>query len=65
MAIKQIRKNSQQIKEKILSQLEKQPLSVEQLRKNIKDSNWATINKYLEELKTDNLVRKKKILVSY
>lgn len=52
-----IRKTSQQIKEEILSQLEKQPLSVEQLRKNIKDSNWATINKYLEELKEEILVR--------
>jgi len=52
-----IRKTPQKIKEEILSQLEKQPLSVEQLRKNIKDSNWATINKYLEELKGENLVR--------
>ncbi len=52
-----IRKTPQKIKEEILSQLEKQPLSVEQLRKNIQDSNWATINKYLEELKKENLVR--------
>jgi DNA-binding transcriptional ArsR family regulator len=57
MTIKQIRKTSQKIREEILSHLEKQPLSVEQLRKNIEDSNWATINKYLEELKKDNLVR--------
>jgi len=52
-----IRKTSQQIKEEILSQLDKQTLSVEQLRKNIEDSNWATINKYLEELKGDEQVR--------
>ncbi|MCD4666758.1 hypothetical protein K8R47_03035 [archaeon] len=52
-----IRKTPQKIKEKILSKLNNQPLSVEQLRKNIKDSNWATINKHLEELKTDGEVR--------
>ncbi|MBU2576335.1 MAG: hypothetical protein KKF50_01300 [Nanoarchaeota archaeon] len=57
MVIKQNRKSSQQIKEEILSQLELQPLSVEQLRKNIKDSNWSTVNKYLEELKEDARVR--------
>lgn len=57
MAIKQNRKSSEKIKEEILSQLEKQPLSVEQIRKKIKDSNWSTINKYLEELKKNNLVR--------
>ena len=57
MAMKQSRKNSQEIKNEILSQLDKQPLSVEQLRKKIKDSNWSTINKYLEELKKDGYVR--------
>ncbi len=57
MAIKQIKKNPQQIKKEILSHLELQPLSVEQLRKKIKDSNWSTINKYLEELKKGELIR--------
>ena len=52
-----IRKTPQQIKEEILSHLDKQPLSVEQLRKNIEDSNWATINKYLEELKAEGEVK--------
>lgn len=52
-----IRKTPQKIKEEVLSQLDKQPLSVEQLRRNIKDSNWATINKYLEELKEEGFVR--------
>jgi len=57
MVVKQIRKTAQEIKNKILLQLEMQPLSVEQLRRNIKDSNWATINKYLEELKEEGQVR--------
>lgn len=57
MAVKQTRKFPRQIKDEILSHLNKQPLSVEQLRKNIKDSNWATINKYLEELKEEGQVR--------
>ena len=52
-----IRKTSQRIKEEILSYLDKQPLSVEQLRKNIEDSNWATVNKHLEELKIEGEVR--------
>jgi len=52
-----IRKTSQKIKEEILSKLNNQPLSVEQLRKNIEDSNWSTINKHLEELKTDGKVK--------
>jgi len=57
MVIKQTRKSPQKIKDEILSQLDKQPLSVEQLRKNIEDSNWGTINKYLEELKEEGQVR--------
>ncbi len=57
MVVKQVRKSPQQIKDEILSQLEFEPLSVEQLRKNIKDSNWATINKYLEELKDNGRVK--------
>ena len=57
MVAKQNRKSPQQIKKEILSHLEIQSLSVEQLRKNIKDSNWSTINKHLEDLKADEQVR--------
>ena len=52
-----IRKTPQKIKEEILSKLNNQPLSVEQLRKTIEDSNWSTINKHLEELKEEGKVR--------
>ena len=52
-----IRKTTQQIRDEILSQLEKGPLSVEQLRRNIEDSNWYTIKKYLDGLKTEKAVR--------
>lgn len=56
MKSKQTRKTSQQIKEEILLKLSNEPLSVEQLLKSIEDSNWSTINKYLEELKEQKLV---------
>lgn len=51
-----IRKTPQQIKEEILSSLNKDPLSVEQIRKKV-DSNWSTINNYLEELKKEGKVK--------
>lgn len=57
MVAKQARKTPSQIKEEILSKLDSGPLSVEQLRKSISDSNWTTINKYLEELKEEDLVK--------
>lgn len=56
MVTKQTRKSSEQIREKILSSLTSEPLSTEQLRKKI-DSNWSTINSYLEELKKEGKVR--------
>ncbi len=52
-----IRKTPQQIKEEILSKLNDKPLSIEQLRKNIKDSNWSTINIYLKELNKEGKVK--------
>lgn len=52
-----IRKTSEQIKEEILISLNKCPLSTEQLRKNIKDSNWSTINTYLKELSKEGKVK--------
>ncbi len=51
-----IRKTSEEIKGKILSQLKEKPVSAEQLRKNI-DSNWSTIKNYLDELKNQGEVR--------
>ncbi len=50
------RKSSNQIKDDILSSLNKGPLSVEQIRKKI-DSNWSTANNYLEELSKDGKVK--------
>jgi len=52
----QARKSSEQIKEEILSNLNKEPLSIEQLRKKV-ESNWSTINNYLEELKKEGKVK--------
>ncbi len=51
-----IRKTTQQIKEEILSSLNKCPLSIEQIRKKA-ESNWSTINNYLEELKKERKVK--------
>jgi hypothetical protein len=51
-----IRKNPQQIKEEILSNLSKGPLSIDQLRKKL-DSNWSTTSYYLEELSKEEKVR--------
>jgi len=51
-----IRKTPQQIKEEILSVLNKGPLSVEQIRRKV-ESNWSTINTYLEELKKEGKIK--------
>jgi DNA-binding transcriptional ArsR family regulator len=51
-----VRKTAEQIKKEILSNLEKGPRSIEQLRKDL-GSNWSTINNYLEELKENLDVR--------
>lgn len=51
-----IRKTAEQIKDEILSNLNKEPLSIEQLRKRV-DSNWSTINNYLEELSKEGKVK--------
>ena len=51
-----IRKTPQQIKEEILSGLNEGPISVEKIRKKV-DSNWSTINNYLEELKKEGKVK--------
>lgn len=50
------KKSPSEIRTEILSSLSKGPLSVEQIRKTIKDSNWSTINKYLEELREEEKV---------
>lgn len=51
-----IRKTAEQIKEEILSSLKEGPLSIEQLRKKV-ESNWSTINNYLEELSKEGKVK--------
>lgn len=51
-----VRKTAEQIKEEILSHLNKEPLSIEQLRKKL-DSNWSTTNNYLEELSKEGKVK--------
>ena len=51
-----IRKTAEQIKEEIISHLNKAPLSIEQLRKKL-DSNWSTTNNYLEELSKEGKVK--------
>jgi len=51
-----IRKTSQQIKEEILSHLIKGPLSTKKIS-DLLQSNWSTINNYLEELKDCGEVR--------
>ncbi len=50
------RKTSEQIRKEILSHLREQPLSIDQLRKKI-DSNWSTINNYLDLLKKEGKVK--------
>lgn len=50
------RKTSEQIKRSILNKLKEGPTPVEKLRKEI-DSNWSTINNYLQELKDEGEVR--------
>lgn len=51
-----IRKTPEQIKEEILTSLDEQPLSIEQLRKKV-ESNWSTINNYLDELSKEGKVK--------
>ena len=51
-----IRKTAEQIKDEILSSLNKGPLSIEQIRKKV-ESNWSTINNYLEELSKEGKVK--------
>ena len=51
-----VRKTPQQIKEEILSILNDGPLSIEQIRKKV-ESNWSTINVYLEELSKEGKVK--------
>ncbi len=50
------RKTAEQIKEEILSHLKERPLSIEQLRIKI-ESNWSTINRYLDELSKEGKVK--------
>lgn len=56
MAIEKDRKTSEEIKDKILLKLKNGPSTIEKLRKDL-DSNWSTINNYLEKLKEDRVVR--------
>jgi|SRR3989344_3867689 len=51
-----IRKTAEQIKEEILSHLKETPLSTEQIRIKA-ESNWSTINNYLEELSKEGKVK--------
>ncbi len=51
-----VRKTPEQIKEEILDALKESPLSIEQLRKKV-ESNWSTVNTYLEELSKDGKVK--------
>ncbi|MFW6233474.1 MAG: hypothetical protein ACOC3Z_02320 [Nanoarchaeota archaeon] len=50
------RKTSKEIEKKILLKLKKGPSSTEKLRKDL-DSNWSTINNYLEKLQESGKVR--------
>ncbi len=54
--IQKDRKTAGQIEEEILSRLKEGPSSIEKLRKDL-DSNWSTINNYLEKLKEEGKVR--------
>jgi len=51
-----IRKTAEQIKEEILSCLNESPLSTEQIRIKV-ESNWSTVNNYLEELSKNGKVK--------
>jgi len=51
-----VRKIPEQIKEEILDALKESPLSIEQLRKKV-ESNWSTVNTYLDELTKDGKVK--------
>jgi len=50
------RKTAEQIKEEILSCLNEQPSSIEQIRIKI-ESNWSTVNSYLDELSKEGKVK--------
>jgi len=50
------RKTAEQIKEEILSCLNDRPLSIEQIRIKV-DSNWSTVNNYLDELAKEEKVK--------
>ncbi len=56
MVANQVRKTAEQIKDEILSCLNKEPLSIEQLRLKL-DSNWSTASKYLQELSKEGKVK--------
>src|SRR3989344_6926700 len=51
-----VRKTAEQIKEEILSHLKETPLSIEQIRIKA-ESNWSTINSYLQELNKEGKVK--------
>jgi len=51
-----MKKSQEEIKNAILSALEFKPLSVQQISEKI-NSNWATVNEFLEELKKDGKVK--------
>ena len=51
-----VRKTAEQIKEEILSHLKETPLSIEQIRIKV-ESNWSTINNYLQELNKEGKVK--------
>ena len=50
------RKTSDQIKDEILFSLNTHPLSIDQIRKKV-ESNWSTINNYLDELTKEGKVK--------
>src|SRR4030066_2316612 len=50
------RKTSDQIKDEILFSLNAHPLSIDQIRKKV-ESNWSTINNYLDELTKEGKVK--------
>ena len=51
-----IRKTAKQIQEEILSCLNEGPLSIEQVRIKV-ESNWSTVNNYLEDLGKNGKVK--------
>ena len=56
MPVKQTRKSSREIKDKILNSLKESPLSTKQLSELL-GSNWSTINNCLNELKKEGYVK--------